>query len=289
MCPCLKQPPRACKESAVTHRSRRSSASCARGGVIVEGFLTSDQVPRLNAEVETALAGIRPGATVADEAVKEFFGSHTKRLANLITHSKVFRQEIIDHDLLHGLADAIFLEKYGRYWMVTGQVIEIGPGNRAQPLHRDLENWYPFIGMGPSGPETGVNFIFALTEFTEENGATRVIPGSNHWPDYEDHDTPAQTIPAIMKAGGVLLFSGKTAHGGGANVTDDFHRRALSTGLSPSILTGEEAYPFLVSLETARTRSRRVQGLIGFRSQYPIGNPGLWMSDYRELADRLKL
>ncbi|MBN9747878.1 phytanoyl-CoA dioxygenase [Amycolatopsis sp. A1MSW2902] len=259
------------------------------GGVVIEGFLTPDQVARFNAEIEPALSALSPGATIDDETVQEFFGSHTKRLTNMVTHSETFRQEIIDHDLLHRLADAIFLEECGSYWMVTGQVIEIGPGNKAQPLHRDLENWYPFVGLGPNGPESGVNFFFALTEFTEENGATRVIPGSNRWPDFEDRGTPEQTVPAIMNAGDVLLFSGKLAHGGGANVTADFYRRALSIGLSPSILTGEEAYPFLVSMEMARSLSPRVQSLIGFRSQYPKGGVGLWMSDYRELADVLGL
>ncbi|MEN0140667.1 MAG: phytanoyl-CoA dioxygenase family protein [Rhodococcus sp. (in: high G+C Gram-positive bacteria)] len=259
------------------------------GGVIIEGFLAPEQVERFNSEVEPAMRAIAPGAKIDDEAVQEFFGSQTKRLTNMVTHSEIFRKEIIDHDLLHNLGDAIFLEEAGSYWMVTAQVIEIGPGSPAQPLHRDLENWYPFLGMGPNGPQTGVNFFIALTEFNERNGATRVIPGSNHWPDYEDRGTPEQTVPAIMNAGDVLLFSGKVAHGGGANLTTDFRRRALSIGLSPSILTGEEAYPFLVSMDTARSLSPRVQSLIGFRSQYPTGTAGLWMSDYHELADYLEL
>ncbi|MUM34288.1 phytanoyl-CoA dioxygenase family protein [Mycolicibacterium sp. CBMA 361] len=243
----------------------------ADGGVIIEGFLSPDQVKRFNAEVESAMQATTPGATADDEVVQEFFGSNTKRLTNMITHSKTFRTEIVDDDLFHQLCDAILLEEAGSYWMVTAQVIEIGPGNRAQPLHRDLENWYPFLSLGPQGPKTGVNFFFALTEFTEENGATRVIPGSNHWPDYEDRGTPEQPIPALMDAGDVLLFSSKVAHGGGANVTTDFYRRALSIGISPSILTGEEAYPFLVSMDTARSLPPRVQSLIGFRSQYPKG------------------
>ncbi|MBC2641983.1 MULTISPECIES: phytanoyl-CoA dioxygenase family protein [unclassified Rhodococcus (in: high G+C Gram-positive bacteria)] len=259
------------------------------GGVIIEGFLTPEQVERFNSEVEPAIGAIAPGAKIDDETVQEFFGSQTKRLTNMVTHSEVFRKEIVDHDLLHALGDAIFLEEAGSYWMVTAQVIEIGPGSPAQPLHRDLENWYPFLSLGPKGPQTGVNFFIALTEFNEANGATRVIPGSNHWPDYEDRGTPEQTIPATMNAGDVLLFSSKVAHGGGANLTTDFHRRALSIGLGPSILTGEEAYPFLVSMDTARSLSPRVQSLIGFRSQYPTGTAGLWMSDYHELADYLEL
>jgi ectoine hydroxylase-related dioxygenase (phytanoyl-CoA dioxygenase family) len=259
------------------------------GGVIIEGFLTADQLERINHELEPALRQLDPGSKHQDEFIAEFHGRNTKRLTNLINHSKTFANEIIDNDLVHALGDAVFVEESGDWWMTTAQVIEIGPGNKAQYLHRDLENYHPFIGMGPSGPEVAVNFFIALTDFTEENGATRVIPRSNHWVDFEDRGTPEQTIPALLNAGDVLFFSGKTVHGGGANVTADNYRRALSFAFNPSFLTGEEAYPFLIDLETAKTLSPRVQKLVGFRSQYPKSSGGLWQVDYRELADYLGL
>jgi ectoine hydroxylase-related dioxygenase (phytanoyl-CoA dioxygenase family) len=259
------------------------------GGVIIKNFLTRDQIDRFNAEVEPALQALSPGSTHENEIVQAFHGSNTKRLTNLVTHSPTFRNEIIDHDLVHGLCDAVFLEESGTYWMTTAQVIEIGPGNAAQMLHRDLENWYPFVGLGKNGPEVTVNFLIAFTDFTEENGATRVIPGSNHWDDYEDRGTPEDTIPAIMQAGDALFFSGKTAHGGGANRTENEYRRAVSFALNPGFLTGEEAYPFLVDMDIAKTLSPRVQRIIGFRSQYPLGSPGLWQVDYADLGDYLGL
>lgn len=259
------------------------------GGVIIENFLTRDQIDRFNADVEPALAALRPGSTHENEIVKAFHGSNTKRLTNLVTLSPTFRNEIIDHDLVHELCDATFLEESGTYWMTTAQVIEIGPGNDAQMLHRDLENWYPFIGMGKNGPEVCVNFLIAFTDFTEENGATRVIPGSNHWDDYEDRGTPEQTVPARMKAGDALFFSGKTAHGGGANRTEGEYRRAVAFAFNPGFLTGEEAYPFLVDRDVAKSLSPRVQRALGFRSQYPTGSPGLWQVDYADLGDYLGL
>ena len=259
------------------------------GGVIIEGFLTRDQIDRFNADIEPALDALRPGSTHENEIVQAFHGSNTKRLTNLVTLSPTFRNEIIDHDLVHELCDATFLEESGTYWMTTAQVIEIGPGNDAQMLHRDLENWYPFIGMGKNGPEVCVNFLIAFTDFTEENGATRVIPGSNHWDDYEDRGTPEQTVPAQMKAGDALFFSGKTAHGGGANRTEDEYRRAVAFAFNPGFLTGEEAYPFLVDRDVAKSLSPRVQRILGFRSQYPTGSPGLWQVDYADLGDYLGL
>ncbi|OXR41221.1 phytanoyl-CoA dioxygenase family protein [Nocardia sp. MDA0666] len=257
------------------------------GGVIIEGLLSADQIARFNADIDNDLANLAPGGTHTDEIAKEFHGANTKRLTNLVTRSKTFREEIIDHDLVHNLCDAVFLEESGTYWMTTAQVIEIGPGNRAQMLHRDLENWYPFVGMGPQGPEVVLNFLIALTEFTEQNGATRVIPGSNHWPDFEDRGTPEQTVPAVMRPGDALFFSGKTVHGGGANITTDEHRRAVGFAFNPGFLVGEEAYPFLVDRDLARSLPPRVQGVLGFRSQYPKGTPGLWMVNYEELGDYL--
>ncbi|NEW27129.1 phytanoyl-CoA dioxygenase family protein [Nocardia cyriacigeorgica] len=259
------------------------------GGVIIEGLLTADQVARFNAQIEEPLAALTPGGKHELEIVNEFHGANTKRLTNLVTHSQVFREEVIDHDLVHALCEATFLEESGTFWMTTAQVIEIGPGNRAQMLHRDLENWFPFVGMGPAGPEVTVNFLIALTDFTEENGATRVIPGSNHWPDFQDRGTPDQTVPATMKAGDALFFSGKTAHGGGANITTDQYRRGLAFAFNPGYLVGEEAYPFLVDRDIVKILPERVQRILGFRSQYPLGSPGLWQVDYRELGEYLGL
>lgn len=259
------------------------------GGVIIKNFLTRDQINRFNADVEPSMEALRPGSTHDNEFIAAFHGSNTKRLTNLVTLSPTFRNEIIDHPLVHGLSDATFVEESGTYWMTTAQVIEIGPGNDAQVLHRDLENWYPFVGLGKTGPEVIINFLIAFTDFTEENGATRVIPGSNRWDDFEDRGTPEDTIPAIMQAGDALFFSGKTSHGGGANQTRGEYRRAVAFALNPGFLTGEEAYPFLVDLAIAKTLSPRVQRMLGFRSQYPTGSAGLWQVDYAELGDYLGL
>ena len=83
----------------------------------------------------------------------------------------------------------------------------------AQVLHRDQGQYPIFDLLGHKAPEATVNFLIALTDFTEENGATRVIPGSHFWEDYSDLGSPEQTVPAIMKAGDAVIMSGKTVHG----------------------------------------------------------------------------
>lgn len=259
------------------------------GGVIIRNFLSADQIERFNAEVEKPLAELAPGSKHDHELIAEFHGRNTKRLTNLVNHSRTFREEILELDLVHNLCDAKFLEESGTYWMTTAQLIEIGPKNAAQMLHRDLENWFPFVGMGPQGPEVTVNFLIAFTDFTEENGATRVIPGSHKWENFEDRGTPEASIPVEMNAGDAFFYTGKVVHGGGANTTTDQYRRGLAFAFNPGYLTGEEAYPFLLSMDTARQLSERVQRILGFRSQYPTGSPGLWQVDYSDLGDYLKL
>ncbi|CAM3217888.1 phytanoyl-CoA dioxygenase PhyH [Williamsia muralis] len=261
----------------------------ADGGIIIEQFLTEDQVRRVNEEIDGPLAALDAGSKHADEFAAEFHGAQTKRLTNMVTLSPTFRNEIIDHDLLHALGEAVYREESGDYWMTTAQVIDIGPGNKAQLLHRDLENNHFALTMGKTGPMVMVNFLIALTDFTEENGATRIIPKSNHWDDYTDRGTPEMTIPAEMKAGDVIFFNGKVSHGGGANVTESERRRGLTIPLQPAFLTPEEAYPFLLDLELVKTLSPRVQKLLGFRSLYPKGSPGLWQSNYEDIAGLLGL
>ena len=123
------------------------------------------------------------------------------------------------HPLVLGTA-GIFLGHSTNFQLHLTQAIAIGAGETAQPIHRDqwAFDFFPF----PSGYEVQCNTIWAQTDFTEENGATRVAPvGSNlrprtGWPI----DPDEQTEPAAMARGSVLFYSGSVYHGGGANRSD---------------------------------------------------------------------
>ncbi|MFK3789171.1 MULTISPECIES: phytanoyl-CoA dioxygenase family protein [Pseudomonas] len=265
------------------------SLSDQAGAVIIRNFMTAEQVVRINDELEAPLAALDAGSKHEHELIAEFHGQQTKRLTNLITYSKTFRKEILDDDLFHEMGRVLFEQECGDWWLTTAQLIEIGPGNKAQMLHRDMAQYYPFVAMNKNAPRAITNLMLALTDFTEENGATRVIPGSQNWDNFEDVGSPEMTIPVELKAGDAVLFGGKVVHGGGANLTTDQYRRGLTIPLQASILTPEEAYPLIVPLEVVRTLSPRVQKIIGFRSQYPNGSPGLWQHNYTDLAEYLKL
>ena len=259
------------------------------GAVIIRNFLTPEQVARVNNEVEAPLAALSAGSKHEIELIAEFHGHQTKRLTNLITHSKTFREEILDDDLFHEMGRVLYAPECGDWWLTTAQLIEIGPGNKAQMLHRDMAQYQPYVAMNKDAPRAITNLMLALTDFTEANGATRVIPGSQHWDDFEDNGSPEMTIPAELNAGDAVLFGGKVVHGGGANVTTDEFRRGLTIPMQASILTPEEAYPLIVPMDVIRTLSPRVQKIIGFRSQYPNGSPGLWQHNYSEVAEYLEL
>lgn len=256
------------------------------GGVIISEFLTKNEVSALDNDLVKGFTNICPGSKFDSEGFKDFHGRQTKRLTNVVTHSEVFRHNLLDKDLIYEILDKVFEYDNKAYWMSAAQAIEIGPGNKAQPLHRDQGQYRVFNLWGRDAPEGVVNFLIATTRFTDENGATRVLPGSNLWPEFKVAGNPEDTVPAEMEAGDCLFISGKTIHGGGSNRTQDELRRALAFTFAAAYLTPEEAFAFQVNKDIAKTMSKRAQRSIGFRSVFPTSEGGgLWMHDYSELAD----
>ena len=260
------------------------------GGVILEGILTPDELAQVNADIDPLIEALPCGSQKDDAFMQAFHGHRTKRLTNLITLSSTYRNRVIDSDITLGYVQAAFEGVSDTLWLQSSQVIEIHPGEVAQILHRDMANYPVFYRFGPEGPEVAVNLIVALRDSTDEAGATRIIPGSHKWP-FREQGSQEVTIPAELKAGSGLFFSGKLIHGGGANRTTDVRRRVVSSAFNPGFLVPEEAYPFTVPMEVARQMSPRMQQLIGFRSFHqrrPLGG-SLWQHNYEELAVHLGL
>jgi len=246
---------------------------------------------QINADLDGPMEATRCGSVKDDVAMQQFHGYRTKRLTSVVMLSEVAREEFIGNPITLGYVKELFKDVCDTFWLQSSQAIEIHPDEKAQFLHRDMKNYPVFRRYGPeNAPEVTVNFLLALVDSTEAAGATRLIPGSNHWP-FDERGTPEQTIAGELPAGSALLMSGKTIHGGGANVTQDYKRRVVAISFNPGFLVPEDAYPFVVPLELARTMSPAVQQLIGFRSVHQYGQQGgsLWQVDYEELADYLKL
>ena len=133
------------------------------------------------------------------------------------------------------------------------QAIQIGPGQGLQPLHRDdaTSLWrHPQYGR-----EARLQLMLAITDFTEENGATRVIPGSHQWDD-ERMPTQEETIGAEMKAGTALLWLGSVYHGGGAN-RSDAPRTGLTMAYDLAFLRLEENHFLSIPVERVRQLPRK--------------------------------
>ena len=242
------------------------------GAVVVD-----DVVPgALLDEVETEL---RPFLDASPMGPDDFSGRVTRRTGALIARSPSSRHLIL-HPLALGTAHA-FLHQATNLQLHLTQAIAIGPGESAQPIHRDqwAFDFFPF----PSGYEVQCNTMWALTDFTEENGATRVVLGSNLAEDklrFEHDDTE----PAAMSRGSVLFYSGSVYHGGGAN-----HSRATRIGLNITYnvawLRQEENQYLSVPREVATTLPTELLRLMGYeRGAYALG----YIDDLRDPIEAVR-
>jgi ectoine hydroxylase-related dioxygenase (phytanoyl-CoA dioxygenase family) len=259
------------------------------GGLIVEEIFPADVISAMREGVMDAADSFVPGGATQGlgEAGKAFVGANTIRFSSLGKLSPAYF-DLLDNPVYAAIADSILLPACGSYWVNTGQAMLIGPGESAQMLHRDCDNWPQFCApMWPNCPEVTVSAMIALEEVTEELGATRVIPGSHLWQDYGNRGNPDMTVPAEMKPGDALVYSGKVIHGGGENTTSDQWRRAMHLSFVVGWLVPEESNPLDYSVAELQHQSVRVQRLLGQRSYdpQPHSGGGLWLRHANKIED----
>lgn len=263
------------------------------GGLIIEGIFPVKVIEEMHDAVIARSREVLPGDANQGlgEDGKAFVGANTIRFSSLGKISPAFFM-MLDNELYASIADAVLLPHCGSYWVNTGQAMIIGPDSPAQGLHRDCANWLTMSAVDwPNGPELTLSAMIALDDVTEELGATRVIPGSHKWPDLADNGTAEQSVPAEMKRGDALVYSGKAVHGGGANQTTDQWRKAMHLSFVVGWLTPEESSPLDYTDEELADQSPRVQRLLGHRSYDPrphIGG-GLWLRDVKKIEEVLEL
>ncbi|GLP77352.1 hypothetical protein TUM20983_44620 [Mycobacterium antarcticum] len=189
-------------------------------------------------------------------------GKKTRRTGALVSRSPTCR-ELIQHPTILGTVGQ-FLGHASAFQLMLTQIISIEPGESAQGLHRDEGAWdfFPF----PADYHVQCNMLWALSDYTAEMGATRVVPGS-HLPggrapaEYSDADC----LQAEMTRGSVLLYSGKIVHSGGANKTTDKTRRAININYSVGWVRQEENQYLSVPLEVAQTLDDDLLKLMGYQ------------------------
>jgi Phytanoyl-CoA dioxygenase (PhyH) len=262
----------------------------ADGGIVVEGMFPVPTIQAMARAIDAASRRFQPGAATQGigQAGKAFVGHNTIRFSSLGKLSPSFF-DMLDNPLYRELADAVLLPNCGSYWVNSGQAMLIGPGSAAQMLHRDCLNWPQYCApLWPNCPEITLSAMIALDDVDAQVGATRVIPGSHKWQDFSDNGTPEQTVPAEMRHGDALVYSGKVVHGGGANTTADRWRRAMHLSSVVGWLTPEESSPLDYTDEELSGRSARVQRVLGHRSYDPRPHygGGLWLRHVNKIEDQ---
>ncbi|MEM8935175.1 MAG: phytanoyl-CoA dioxygenase family protein [Pseudomonadota bacterium] len=192
----------------------------------------------------------------------DFNGYKTLRLGGVLGLSQT-SAEIIAHPLVINIADAVLKRHCENYRIGSTTAIEILPGEAAQVLHRD-DDMYP---MRLPGIETQIGAMWALDDFTIENGATRVVPGSH---DLREIESVGETDieQAVMPKGSVLFYLGSTVHGGGANRAEA-PRTGLITTYSLGWLRQEENQYLAVPREIADAYPEHIRRLMGYQSHGP--------------------
>lgn len=251
------------------------------GGVIVDGFLGPELLTRFNAELEPWLethAGTNSGSDASDE----FLGRNTRRVQGLVAKVPSFVEVMLDERLV-GFAENVMRPISPTIILNDGEVIDIGPGESAQPMHRDDDAWnfanttHPMI----------VNTIAALIDVTPEMGGTLVVPGSHRW-DADREPSPGEIVACDLPAGSTLFFRGDTLHAGGANSTTDTRRRALSTGYCCGWLRPVENSYTNIPLDVVKSLPRQAQELLGY-ALYDASSIGGGYLGYHEMGDPMRM
>lgn len=229
------------------------------GACIVEGLLSSQDLTRMKQEC-------MPFIDATDMGRDDFTGRKTTRTGALVARSAACRDAVMNPAIVNGAKT--FLAPYCETIQLhLTQFIRIKPGQEVQPLHRDRLAWGGYL-LPTLEPQ--FNTIWAITDFTKENGATNVIPGSNTW-DPERKPSRDEVEYAEMEAGSALVYSGSVVHSGGANASDA-DRIGLNITYALGWLRQEENQYLSCPPEIAKDFDPELQAMLGYAmGSYALG------------------
>ena len=229
------------------------------GALIIKDIISTQVVDQLTAEMQPYINATPTGRD-------EFTGHTTRRTGALAARSAACR-DLIANDLVLGSAKE-YLKPFTRKIILhLTQTIDIGPGAAAQEIHRDRYAWGKYL---PREIEPQFNTIWALTDFTAENGATQCVPGSQDW-DWSQSHTAEQICQAEMTKGSVFIYSGSVLHAGGEN-RSSAHRLGLNLTYCLGWLRQEENQYLSCPPEIAKNFDPALQDLLGYtQGEYALG------------------
>ncbi|HEY9036612.1 MAG TPA: phytanoyl-CoA dioxygenase family protein [Pseudomonadales bacterium] len=213
---------------------------------------------------KTLMASIKAEALplMTHDGRNEFEGLKTRRIYAVIEKTLALNP-LVEHPLILALLDNLLMPNY---LLSQLQAINVLPGEVAQPLHAD-DGFYPIAR--PRKPFSAAT-IWAIDDFTADNGATVAIPKSHAWGDEHPGDGSGHTlVPAVMPAGSVLFFLGTLWHGAGANKSDAPRMAATAQYCEPWARQ-QENYSLAISRERAKQCSPAIQALLGYSMMFPF-------------------
>lgn len=251
---------------ARTAAAKDIAATLARdGAVIVDNVLADGQVDRL-------LEILKPDFDALPINADSAFGGAKKSVVGIFHKGPELIADLLLNQLVHDVT-ALALAKGGRHYKLTvSGAGEIWGGGEAQVLHRELDVYEPYIHYAPALPEYICFTMFAASDFSAENGATRIVPGSHLWPADRDPTSarPDEVAQAVMTKGSIVMWLGKTVHGLGANTTDR-PRQSFATSYVVDWLAQEENQYLLYPPEMVRGFPVEAQRLLGYRASNFLG------------------
>ena len=217
------------------------------GYVVLPELLDADTLAEIRRECERLLPEVHTGRNA-------FEGHRTQRIYNVLGRSRAF-DRLVDHPRVMSLLDEIFLPNY---LLSQAQVINILPGEAAQALHFDDS----FYRIPRPRPALGAATVWAIDEFTDDNGATAIVPGSHVWGD-EPVPTPADAVAARMPAGSCVLYYGTFWHGGGEN-RSEADRLAVTCQYCEPWVRQQETFLLELTKDRVRELSPEIRSMVGY-------------------------
>ena len=234
------------------------------GCVVVAGALDRSPREAIRSELAPHLATAR---VVEDDDPDQFYPGRTRRVTALVARSPTVTDELVAHPTTIGVCDAFLLPngEFGYQLHVTA-ALEVGPGARAQVLHREDDS---FTFFAEPRPNLIVASMWAISEFRADNGATLVVPGSHRWPA-DRVATDAEIVQAEMAAGSVLFWLGSTLHGAGPSTAEDWRHGVILT-YSLGWLRQEENQYLDVPPERVEQLTPEIRRIVGFDMYRALG------------------
>lgn len=222
------------------------------GYVILEGLLTTAACAEIKAAV---------GPHLNKSGRNTFEGIRTRRLYNILNKTRVC-DPLVEHPRVLALLDRLFLPNY---LLSQLQAIEIDSGEQAQLLHHD-DGMYP---IPRPRPPLSAATIWAIDAFTDDNGATVVIPGSHRWDSDRRPTGGDRRISVVMPPGSCVFFVGTLWHGGGANRSDQA-RLAVTAQYCEPWLRPQENFTLSTPRETVQLLSEDLHRMLGYSIHPPF-------------------